>query len=134
MLLMRTYTFTTTISPMDDSDLKCNFRKLRRRYWIRRGLWIPEDTTVVFEKIKKTKGDIGKPALLAEYVPNENRIRVSPLLRHVWVQVHTTLLHEMAHLYIGVSTNWDGRKAKHGKTFNNEIDRLYALGAFRKLI
>ena len=134
MLLMRTYTFTTTISPMDDSDLKYNFRKLRRRYWIRRGLWIPEDTTVVFEKIKKTKGDIGKPALLAEYDANNNIIRIIPFLKYVYVQAHTALLHEMAHLYVGVSTNWDGRKGKHGKTFNDEIDRLYALGAFRKLI
>lgn len=129
---MRTYTFTTTVSPMDDADLSSNFKKNRRRYWIRRGLWIPEDVIVRFERIKRTPSDIGKPPLLAEC--DFPIIRISPILRHVWVQVHTTLLHEMAHLYIGVSTNWSQRYKGHGKTFDKEIDRLYALGAFRKLI
>jgi hypothetical protein len=47
---------------------------------------------------------------------------------------HINLLHEMAHLYVGESTNWDGRFNGHGERYQKEIDRLYALGAFRKLI
>jgi hypothetical protein len=117
---------------MDDSDLAANFKKMRRRYWISKGLWIPDNVIVRFERIKRRPFDIGKPPLLAEC--DFPIIRISPILRHVWVQVHTTLLHEMAHLYIGVSTNWDQRYNGHGKTFDKEIDRLYALGAFRKLI
>ena len=129
---MRTYTFTTTVSPMDDSDLAANFKKMRRRYWTSKGLWIPDNVTVRFERIKRRPFDIGKPPLLAEC--DFPIIRISPILKHVWVQVHATLLHEMAHLYIGVSTRWDQRYNGHGKTFDKEIDRLYALGAFRKLI
>ena len=129
---MRTYTFTTTVSPMDDADLRHNFKKLRQRYWIRHGLWIPEGIAVRFEKIKKRQSDIGKPPKLAEC--DVDIIRINPILKHVWVQAHTTLLHEMAHLYIGFSTNWSQRYKGHGKTFDKEIDRLYALGAFRKFI
>jgi hypothetical protein len=129
---MRTYTFTTTISPMDDADLAHNYKTMRRRFWIRHGLWIPEDVIVKFEKIRKRKEDIGKPDLLGEC--DYGIIRINPILRHVWVQVHTTLLHEMAHLYVRVLTNDDGRQRGHGERFNKEIDRLYALGAFRKLI
>jgi len=125
---MRTYTFTTTVSPMDDSDLARNFKTLRRRYWIKHRLWIPEDVTVVFEKIKKTKLDIGKPPLIGQC--DMRKIRISPILRHVWVQVHTTLLHEMAHLYRGINFN----DFRHSQGFRKEIDRLYALGAFRRLI
>jgi hypothetical protein len=47
---------------------------------------------------------------------------------------HINLLHEMAHLYVGESTNWDGSFNGHGERYQKEIDRLYALGAFRKLI
>jgi len=129
---MRTYTFTTTISPMDDDDLAHNFLKMRRRYWINKGLYIPADVIVRFEKISRTKLDRGKPPFLGESYPG--LIRISPILKHVWVQVHTTLLHEMAHLYVGELTKWDGRYYGHGKMFNKEIDRLYALGAFRGLI
>jgi hypothetical protein len=119
---------------MDDADLAHNFIKFRRRYWIRHGLWIPkkEHISVTFEKIKKRPEDIGKPALLGEC--DGYTLRISPLLKHVWVQAHTTLLHEMAHLYIGVSTNWDCRFRGHGEKFKKEIDRLYSLGAFRQLI
>ena len=95
-------------------------------------MWIPDNVIVRFERIKRRPFDIGKPPLLAEC--DFPIIRISPILKHVWVQVHTTLLHEMAHLYIGVSTRWDQRYNGHGKTFDKEIDRLYALGAFRKLI
>jgi chitinase len=129
---MRTYTFTTTVSPMDDTDLACNYKKMRRRFWTRHGLWIPPGEVVKFEKIRRTKQDIGKPPLLGEC--DGGIIRINPILKHVWVQAHTTLLHEMAHLYVGCSTNWDGRFNGHGERFNKEIDRLYALGAFRKLI
>ena len=132
MLHMRTYTFTTTVSPMDDADLARNFLILRRRYWSRHRLWIPKGEIVRFEKIKRTKRDIGKPSLLGEC--DGGIIRINPLLKHVWVQVHTTLLHEMAHLYVGCATKWDQRHNNHGKKFQEEIDRLYALGAFRKLI
>ena len=128
MLHVRTYTFTTTVSPMDDSDLARNFQTLRRRYWIRHGLWMPEDITVTFEKIKKKKRYTGKPALIAEF--DGNKIRITPILKHVWVQAHTSLLHEMAHIYRVANFN----DASHGKGFKEEIDRLYALGAFRKLI
>jgi hypothetical protein len=117
---------------MDDADLQNNFKILRHRYWIRHNLYIPLDIIVRFEKIKKLKQDIGKPPLLGEC--DGNIIRISPLLKHVWVQAHTTLLHEMAHLRVNVSTNWDGRFRGHGERFNKEIDRLYALGAFRRLI
>ena len=144
---MRTYTITTTISPMDDSDLLHNFKKMRRKYWIKRRLWIPEDVAVVFGKIKKTQFDIGKPPAIATCANRhvhgaslfavsdpENKIIITSEIKHSYFAVHISLLHEIAHLYIGTSTNWDRRKDGHGKTFNKEIDRLYALGAFRKLI
>jgi hypothetical protein len=131
---MLTHTITTIISPMNDADLRRNFKTLRRRYWIRHGLWIPDDVIVKFERIKRRKCDIGKPALLGECDPDSNVIRIIPILRYVWVQAHTTLLHEMAHLSVRVLKRGDGRFRGHGESFNNEIDRLYALGAFRKLI
>ena len=119
---------------MDDADLKRNFKKWRERYWIRKGLWIPDDITVCFGKIKRLPSDIGKPAPMAECDYENKRITILQDFKHCWCIVHISLLHEMAHLYIDVLTKGDRRHYGHGKTFNNEIDRLYALGAFRKLI
>ncbi len=127
---MRTYTFTTTLSPMDDADLAANFKNMRRKFWIRQDLWIPEDVTVVFGKIKKHPTH-GKPYIA--YFNGSNKITIMPEMAHVYVAVHTALLHEMAHLYVAVKYQ-DDRRAAHGKTFHDEIDRLYALGAFRELI
>ena len=119
---------------MDDADLMHNFHKLRRRYWIRCGLWIPDDITVCFGKIKRLPSDIGNPRLMATFDHDANKITIAPDFKHCWCVVHISLLHEMAHLYIYGLTKGDQRYIGHGKTFDAEIDRLYSLGAFRKLI
>lgn len=117
---------------MDDADLMYNFKKFRRRYWIRSGLWIPEDTICKFTEIETGPQD--NFPLLAECIGKFNKILITPELAYIYCAAHTALLHEMAHLYIGTSTNWNRNFEGHGKTFNAEIDRLYALGAFQKLI
>ena len=117
---------------MEDSDLRRNFKMQRDKYWIKQGLWIPSDLIVVFEKIKRTEADIGKPRLVASY-DGVKTIRIMPEMAYVYVAVHTALLHEMAHVYVAYRYR-DCRRSGHGKTFHAEIDRLYALGAFRKLI
>ena len=129
----RTYTLKTGISPMDDDDLAYNFKKYRKKYWIRHNLWIPEHVKCTFRKIKLTEFDAGKARPVATLTEQCN-IVITPEMAHIYCAAHTTLLHEMAHLYIRAITNSDGRFYGHGKMFNAEIDRLYALGAFRQLI
>jgi hypothetical protein len=116
---------------MEDSDLVYNFKTLRRRYWIKQGLWLPE-VTVRFGKIKRSLSGVGKPPFIAHFNGND-KITLTPELAFIYVAAHTALLHEMAHLYIAVGYR-NNRRCGHGETFNKEIDRLYALGAFRKLI
>jgi hypothetical protein len=129
---MKNYTFTTHIPPLSDDDLKWNYEKYRRKYWIREGLLFPEDITVIFGKMHKGKSR--KEDFCAIAQSNDKIIILDPILKHVWDKAVLCLLHEMAHIYTGSSTNWDLRKRGHGKTFQNEINRLYALGAFRELI
>jgi hypothetical protein len=117
---------------MNDDDLKWNYKKYRRKYWIRESLWIPEDIPVVFGKLSRMKLTKEFAGYIAQ--SNDKIIRLDPILKHVWPQAMSCLLHEMGHLYVGVSTNWDLRKCQHGKTFQKEMDRLYNLRAFRDLI
>ena len=121
---------------MDDSDLAHNFKKLRNRYWIRHNLWIPADITCTFEKIRRTRNEVSKGVRrpLASCDIEDRKIRLIPESAYFYMAAHINLLHEMAHLYIGEATNWDERYFGHGKRFKAEIDRLYALGAFRTLI
>ena len=128
------YTITTRFSPMNDADLAHNFKKMRRTFYTTKGLWIPADITCTFGKIKRNKSDIGKPAPIASLDIEERRIILVPESAYFYLMAHINLLHEIAHLYVGTSTNWDQRYNGHGKIFEAEIDRLYALGAFRKLI
>ena len=118
---------------MDDDDLAHNFKKYREKYWIRKNLWIPERVKCTFRKIKATEFNAGKARPVGELTAACNIVLI-PELAHVYCAAHTTLLHEMAHLYIRYATLGDGRFYGHGKMFNAEIDRLYALGAFRQLI
>jgi hypothetical protein len=128
------YTIETRLSPMHDSDLARNFKRMRRTFYTSKGLYIPADITCMFGKIKKNKCDIGKCDPIATLDIEERKIILVPESAYFYLVAHINLLHEMAHLYVGQSTNWDGRYNGHGKKFNDEIDRLYALGAFRKLI
>jgi hypothetical protein len=118
---------------MDDDDLAHNFKKYRKKFWIRKNLWIPDDTVCIFRKIKKTKFEAGEPSAVA-MLTHSGKIILSPEIAHCYFAAHISLLHEMAHLYIRVATKNDGRFYGHGKMFKAEIDRLYALGAFRHLI
>ena len=113
---------------MDDKDLAHNFQRNRTRYWIRKGLSLPQ-VAAVFDKITMPR-DIGKPAPVATFMPWDMKIVIIPAMRHLYFAVHITLLHEMAHVYLELERGYVG----HGKPFQREIDRLYALGAFRKLI
>jgi hypothetical protein len=117
---------------MDDSDLQWNYQMYRRKYWAKYHLWIPEEIEVVFGKFKNVVFRARTPKPIAVCLPN--RIIIAPSLRSLYFAAHITLLHEMAHLYIGFSKGWKGRSNNHGKLFQAEIDRLWSLGAFRKLI
>ena len=103
------------------------------KYWIKHGLYLPEEIKVIFGNFKNRIFKPGEQKPLADCAPNI--IEISPEMKHLYFAVHITLLHEMAHLYIGFSKGWGRRYYAHGgKVFKDEIDRLYALGAFRKLI
>lgn len=93
---------------------------------------MPEDVTVVFQEIKRIPSDIGKPRCVATCFGKEKKIVIAPEIRHCYFAVHIALLHEMAHMYLEWSTAF--RHRGHGRIFNAEINRLYALGAFRELI
>jgi len=119
----------TTISPMDDDDLSHNFKKYRNKYWTKHGLYLPEHGIVKFGKIEKSKIKGGNGDIVACHYSGVNyfRIVISEEHKFLYFAAKISLLHEMAHLYL------EGR-GKHGPRFKREIDRLYALGAFRTLI
>lgn len=127
---MRTYRFQTTWSPMDDDDLQNNFVRMRKKYWIKRGLWIPENVKTVFRHIRDTTVWQNHPCGQLDTLRRGYKIVVSPPLAFIYCVAHITLLHEMAHLYRIANFN----DHSHGDGFKKEIDRLYAADAFRKLI
>ena len=118
---------------MDNYDLQHNYQGYRMKYWIKHGLYLPEKMRVIFGTFKNCIFRPGQEDPLAICTPNV--IEISPEMKHLYFAVHITLLHEMSHLYIGSSKGWSQKFSAHGsKAFRAEIDRLYALGAFRKLI
>lgn len=108
-----------------------NFKRWRKKYWVNHGLAMPENVTCVFRKIKNNR-DTHNAGML-ETLATKYKIYVAPETKYSYWAAHIVLLHEMAHLYL--QYNFKGwASLSHGKLFQAEIDRLYALGVFRKLI
>lgn len=101
-----------------DPQLKRWFNKFNSEYF---GSELPENTLVWWEPCH---GYLGHCSPLDD---DDWMIRLDPTLRFSHRLWKPTLLHEMAHLSLRPYT-------QHGKRFLAEIDRLYSLGAFRKLL
>jgi hypothetical protein len=115
---------------MDDDDLLYNFKKARRIFWLKHGLNMPDNVSVVFRKIPKSNPRHTDGCV--QHTRGGYKIIINPLLKFSYVAAHITLFHEMAHLYL-MASNCRGDHG-HGKTFWKEIDRLYSLKLYRKLL
>lgn len=103
--------------PSSDPSLRRCFHRFNRLYF---GGRLPENTILFFEACE---GHLG----LCEPLDDEEwLIRIDPALRFSDRLWKVTLLHELAHLHTGITN--------HGRKFLAEIDRLYSIGAFRKLL
>jgi hypothetical protein len=88
------------------------FRYYNKKYWNNE---LPDDTVLLWAPLTDAHGEA-----------RVKEIRLDPGLQLFPKFMRIILLHEMAHLR---NLRWH-----HGKKFQNEIDRLYAAGAFRGLI
>lgn len=124
-----------TPSPMDDTDLAFNFKAFRRRYYTRHGLEMPADVTLSFHPIEEWrvgKEGAGLPEACLRDEEGHFTIHLQPYLAVVYSSAKIAILHEMAHIRAKVITG--NRRTHHGPLFQAEIDRLYRLGAYRKLL
>lgn len=124
-------------SPMDDSDLLWTFKKYRRIYYVKYGLPMPADVEVSFCDFADWRPVVDEDAIpeaCATSADGQYQINIKPYLAHLYSATKAALLHEMAHISIDLRPNFDRRRRGHGKTFDDEIDRLYSLGAYRKIL
>lgn len=122
---------------MDDSDLQFNFDNYRCFYYLNLGRPLLR-AAVRFEDfpdptpMREPKGGPCE----AIYVWNDGSpiIAVRPHLATCYTAAKVAILHETAHLAIDCQYGFGSRYQGHGKTFYAEIDRLYQLGAYKKLL
>jgi len=106
-----------------DRQLRNWFIKYNKRYWASS---LPENTVLYWEPVPQCDG-VTCPVF--EVSDGCFEIKIDPALKGQPCFWKLTLLHEMIHVAV-----WRKHpKHQHGPTFQREKDRLYALGALRKL-
>lgn len=106
-----------------DRQLKRAYTKYNRLFWNGE---LPDNTVLIWEP---TAGTDAVCCPVYEVADNCFEIKIDPALKGIPCYWHLVLLHEMVHVAI-----WKKHpKHQHGPVFVNEKDRIYALGALRKL-
>jgi hypothetical protein len=107
-----------------DRQLKNQFASFNRKYF---GGLLPENTVLIYEPVPKCDG-VTCPVF--EVADGCFEIKIDPALKGSPCYWRIVLLHEMAHVAV-----WPRHpKHQHGKTFRDEISRLFAMGAYTKLL
>ncbi len=108
---------------VSDRQLKTWYCKFNRKYWNGE---LPEDTILYWEPLS---ADAGVTCPVFEVADGKFVIKIDPMysgMKKVW---KTILLHEMCHVRL-----WPNHsRHEHGKIFQQEKDRIYALGALKDL-
>jgi hypothetical protein len=106
-----------------DRQLKMAYSKYNKLYFNNE---LPDNTVLIWEPTPKNDA-VCCPVY--EVVDNCFEIKIDPALKGEPAYWRMVLLHEMIHVAI-----WRKHpKHQHGKVFTDEKDRIYALGALRKL-
>lgn len=125
-------------SPLTDVDLSRRYKQFRRQYYIMHGLQMPANCVLRFAPIDDPEWEkYPNHPLEAEWCTEDGQeffITLQPYVANHYCAAKVALLHEMAHIHVYFNTLGDRRFRKHGPTFQAEIDRLYRLGAYRKLL
>jgi predicted SprT family Zn-dependent metalloprotease len=105
-------------------------RQLKHWYDKYNKLWfnndLPSHTVLFWEPLPK---DAGNTCPVYEVDHGQFLIKIDPSLKGVPCYFKITLLHEMTHLKL-----WPKYpRSKHGKVFQNEMQRLANDGAFKQL-
>jgi hypothetical protein len=107
---------------LSNHKLRRHYAKFNRLYF---GDTLPPAN--VYFSVEEIEWEIGAAA--DALIDGDNiRIRINPLYAHDWNTIDIALLHEMAHIKL-----WP-EKVPHGRRFHTEIARLFALGAYRRLL
>lgn len=93
-------------------SLRRMFNYLNRKYFNNE---VPATTSVMWAPLDTANADY-----------SDGVIRVDVRITHSPKLVETVMLHEMIHAH--------NPRLTHGKKFQAEVDRLYSLGAYRKLL
>ena len=106
-----------------DRQLKIAYNCYNRKYWNGE---LP-DAVIIWEPYPKCDG-VTCP--IFEVADGCFEIKVDPAYKGSPCYFRIVLLHEMCHVAI-----WRRHpKHKHGETFKNEVRRIFALGAYDKLL
>jgi hypothetical protein len=106
-----------------DRQLRTAYAKYNRLFWNGE---LPANTILIWEPTPKCDG-VTCPVF--ELADNCFEIKIDPALKGEPCWWRIVLLHEMCHVSI-----WRRHpKHSHGKVFVDEKDRIYALGALKKL-
>lgn len=87
---------------------------------------LPKLASIVFKRMPRVDGR-------TRFMKNgEIHIFIGKKIQHHAVLVYITLLHEMAHVKVGLTISHEGRS--HGFIWGSEIVRLWNLGAYEDLL
>jgi len=107
-----------------DRQLRNWYIKFNRLYF---GNELPEHTVLIWEPVPKCDG-VTCPVY--EVSDGCFEIKVDPALKGEPCYWRIVLLHEMCHVAV-----WRRHpKHSHGPIFRKEVDRLYSIGAYRRLL
>jgi len=109
---------------LTNKNLKQMFNHANRKYFNNELPNIP----ITWKKKLMMNGAVGECVFNRDDEKHPNKITSVEIHLHTWLQDYPpyliqTLLHEMAHLKLGV-------RVHHGKVFQKEIRRLVAVGAY----
>ena len=108
---------------VSDRQLRLAYAKFNRLYW---NSELPADTVLIWEPVPKCDG-VTCPVF--EVRDGCFEIKMDPALKGEPCWWRIVLLHEMCHVAI-----WRRHpKHQHGKVFQEEKNRIYALGALKKI-